>query len=173
MKQAGEIREVEVSSLVPHPANYRKHPPRQVRNLADSLEKHGQYRTVVVQAGTNRILAGHGVVEAAKQRGEETILANVIECDDGEALQVLVDDNELARHAEDDGEALAEVIATLHQDYDLHALTWETDAEVEDLLRELTYPKAEVPEEFPEYDESIASDVKTATCPECGHEFPI
>ncbi len=113
MKQAGEIREVEVGSLVPHPANYRKHPPRQVRNLAESLEKHGQYRTVVVQAGTNRILAGHGVVEAAKQRGEQTVLANVIECDDGEALQILVDDNKLAENSKDDNDALIAVVREL------------------------------------------------------------
>jgi hypothetical protein len=30
------------------------------------------------------------------------------------------------------------------------------------------------PDSFPEYDENIdVSGIKTATCPECGHEFPI
>lgn len=173
MKQAGDTKEVRIADLQPHPANYRKHPPDQLRRLQASLEKHGQYSTVVVQASTNRILAGHGVVEAAKQRGEETILACLVDVDDAGALQILVDDNELRRRADDDGEALAEIIATLDREHGERTLTFEADEEIEDLLRELTYPKAEVPEEFPEYDESIASDVKTATCPECGHEFPI
>ena len=30
------------------------------------------------------------------------------------------------------------------------------------------------PTDFPEYDETIdTSGIKTATCPECGHEFPV
>ena len=32
---------------------------------------------------------------------------------------------------------------------------------------------AALPEEEPEYDESIADDVKMVICPECGHEFPL
>ena len=40
--------------------------------------------------------------------------------------------------------------------------------EIEDLMTQF-----HVPEEEPEFIEDIASDIKTAICPECGHEFPI
>jgi hypothetical protein len=29
-----------------------------------------------------------------------------------------------------------------------------------------------IPDEFPEYDESVANDVEFCTCPSCGHKFP-
>jgi hypothetical protein len=93
----------------------------------------------VVQASTLKILAGHGVVEAAKQAGETTIAATVVDCTDEEALAILVDDNELARHAEDDREELATLLADLHET-EFAPLAY-NDAEIEDLLRELTMPR--------------------------------
>ena len=168
----GELKQVAVDSLQPNPRNYRSHPADQVERIAKSLEQHGQFKNVVVQASTNRIIAGHGVWQAAKQRGDETILAMVLDVSDAEAAQILVDDNELSRRAEDDGEALVELLAEL-RGTENEPLSFNSNAEVEDLLRELTYPRMEPPEEFPEYDESIADGVKTATCPECGHEFPV
>jgi hypothetical protein len=93
----------------------------------------------VVQASTLKILAGHGVVEAAKQAGETQITATVVDCTDEEALAILVDDNELARHAEDDRESLAELLADLHET-EFAPLSYNDD-EVEDLLRELTMPR--------------------------------
>ena len=146
MKQAGETKEVPLASLQPHPENYRHHPDDQVRRIAASLDKHGQYRTVVVQASTNRILAGHGVVAAAREAGEETILATVVDCSDEEALIILVDDNELSRRAEDDPEELTRLLTSL-EEQDVYTETWENGRELEDLIAGLTYPKAEVPED--------------------------
>lgn len=42
----------------------------------------------------------------------------------------------------------------------------------EDMLAGLTQLLRE-PEEFPDLDPSMADEVKTTTCPECGHEFPV
>jgi len=51
----------------------------------------------------------------------------------------------------------------------------------DDLLREMNGDAATVrvlleaqeePEEFPEYDESVANDVEMIECPQCGHRFP-
>jgi hypothetical protein len=45
---------------------------------------------------------------------------------------------------------------------------------VKDLLQNIAEKELLIiPEEEPEFDESIANDVKTIICPECGHEFPI
>jgi len=136
---SGQLTELPLADLVPHPRNYRGHPAHQIERIARSLEQHGQYRPVVVQAGTNRIIAGHGVVEAAKRAGDETIHAIVLEVSDERAQQILIDDNALAQHAEDNQEALLELLADLQGT--AHQPAAYTDAEIEDLLRGVTYPR--------------------------------
>jgi ParB-like chromosome segregation protein Spo0J len=167
VRQAGETTTVNVADLVPHPENYRAHGEDQVARLGASLDRYGQYRPVVVQASTNRILCGHGVVAAAKAAGEKTIAATVIDCDDDTARAILVDDNEFARLADDDRTALAELLADLHGTVPPIAYA---DAEIEDLLREVTMPRmGEPPEEFKEYDpEGMEFE---HVCPKCGFEF--
>ncbi len=148
MRQAGKEHTVKVADLVAHPDNYRGHPEAQVSRLSESLSRYGQYRPVVVQAGTNRILAGHGVVQAAQAAGETTIRATVIECDDATALAILVEDNESTYGAEDDRTKLAELLADLGEARPPSF----PDERVEDLLREVTMPRrGEVEEdELPE-----------------------
>ncbi len=139
MRQAGEVLELKLSDLVAHPRNYRAHPAHQVERIGKSLAQHGQYRSVVVQAGTNRIIAGHGVVEAARAAGEETILCTVLDVSDAEAQQVMIEDNALAQHAVDDNEQLLELLADLvNTEYQPAS---HTDAEIEDLLRGVTEPR--------------------------------
>src|ERR1017187_6264702 len=139
MRQAGKVQTLKLADLQPNPRNYRAHPADQLNRLEQSLARHGQYRPVVVQASTLKIIAGHGVVEAAKQAGETTISAVVVDVTDEEARAVLVDDNELARHAEDDREELAVLLADLH-DTEFAPLAYNGE-EIEDLLRELTMPR--------------------------------
>lgn len=57
---------VALSKLKPHPRNYRKHPADQLAHIKASIKQHGFYRNVVV-AKDDTILAGHGVVQAAKE----------------------------------------------------------------------------------------------------------
>jgi len=57
-----------VASLTAHPANYRRHPPEQIEVLRRSIGAHGLQKPVVIKAdGT--MLAGHGLVEAARLEG--------------------------------------------------------------------------------------------------------
>lgn len=62
---------VAVAELRPHPRNYNRHDAGQIERLRESLRKFGQVRSVVVQAqGTGwLIVAGHGLVEAARAEG--------------------------------------------------------------------------------------------------------
>jgi hypothetical protein len=43
-----KLEEVELSSLRPHPRNYRDHPEEELRHLERSLLEHGLYKNVVV-----------------------------------------------------------------------------------------------------------------------------
>lgn len=102
---------VSVSDLRAHPRNYRVHPDDQLAQIVESLREHGVYRNVVT-ARDLTILAGHGVVEAAKKMGLEElpIIRLDLGPDDPRALKVLAGDNELGHLAEVDDRALAEIL---------------------------------------------------------------
>jgi len=167
-KLAGALVEMRLEELEAHPSNYRSHPEDQVARIGRSLEQHGQYRNVVVQASTNRIIAGHGVVEAAKLRGDETVLAMVLDVTNAEAEQILVDDNELPQRSVDD---LGQLSILLER---LRGTEFQPDAfDDEDVSAMLADVRAgesvALPEEFPAYDPS-AMEFQHA-CPKCGYEW--
>lgn len=99
-----------LADLRPHPRNYNRHPARQVERIAASLRTFGQVRSIVVWRGT--ILAGHGVVEAARGLGWESLRADVLpdEYPEHLALAYVAADNELGRLADPDMEQLAAIL---------------------------------------------------------------
>jgi len=125
-----ELRQV--SSLRPHPQNYRRHPESQLAVLRDSLRIHGIQKPVVIQAdGT--VLAGHALVEAAKMEGMTEIPCHVYDGPYPEAFLVI--DNRSNALAEDDTVALVallkeqdatgQLLATGYRDEDLSILAAE------------------------------------------------
>jgi DNA modification methylase len=67
------LKTVTIADLEPHPDNPKTHPTKQINELAKSLVKFSQVKNVVVW--NNRIIAGHGVIEAAKKEGVLTLKA--------------------------------------------------------------------------------------------------
>ena len=61
-----------IGDLKPDPKNARKHNPRNIGMIVDSLQKIGAARSIVVDEN-NMILAGHGVIEAAAEAGIENV----------------------------------------------------------------------------------------------------
>lgn len=112
-----------VADLVEHPRNYREHPPEQIRHMVESMRQHGVYRNVVVANDRKTLLAGHGVVKAAREAGVEEIL--VVELPyaptDPRALKVVAADNELANLAEIDDRILTEILKEV-KDFDVDGL---------------------------------------------------
>lgn len=105
-----------VTALTPHPQNYRSHPEAQLRHICESLRQHGFYRNVVI-ARDGTILAGHGVVLAAKMNDithVPTIRVD-LEPTDSRALKILTGDNELGRFAEDDDRMLTELLREIRE----------------------------------------------------------
>jgi ParB-like chromosome segregation protein Spo0J len=102
---------IDISELKAHPRNYRSHPEDQLEHIMRSIEQHGFYRNVVV-ANDNTILAGHGVVEAAKKLGKTRvpIIRFDIDPEDQRALKIMASDNEIQRLAENDDAALVKLL---------------------------------------------------------------
>lgn len=103
-----------LDELRPHPRNYRAHPEDQLDHIARSIELHGFYRNVVI-ARDGTILAGHGVVLAARRLGRESVpvFRVDVEPDDVAALQLLAGDNEISNLAGVDDRALSELLREL------------------------------------------------------------
>lgn len=116
-RQTFTAEKVPVASLKPHPRNYQAHPEDQLNHIIESIKLHGFYRNVVV-ARDNTILAGHGVVEAAKKMGERRIPVIRLDLDPNEAraLKVLTSDNEIGNLAQTDDRALTELLKGIMED---------------------------------------------------------
>lgn len=109
--------EAHIFDLKPHPGNYKVHPEHQLEHIAASIKEHGFYRPIVTsEDGT--ILAGHGVVLAAKRLGLEIVPIRrlSIAWDDPRALKVLAGDNEISHLANVDDKALATILSTIMAD---------------------------------------------------------
>lgn len=132
-----------IGTLKPHPKNYRTHPEDQLEHLVASLKEHGFYRHVVA-ARDGTILAGHGIVEAAKKLGMKhvPIIKVDIDADSPQALKILAGDNELTRFAMNDDRQLTELL----RDIALRDSLLGTGYDEEDLaaLVMITRPESEI-----------------------------
>jgi hypothetical protein len=82
---------VDIDSIETHPKNVRQ---GDIGAISESLKAHGQYRPIVVDKRTNRILAGNHTWKAAKSLGWTQIAIGFIETkDDDDALRILLADN--------------------------------------------------------------------------------
>ena len=113
---------VDISKLKDHPRNYRDHPDDQLEHIMQSLREHGFYRNIVC-AEDMTILAGHGVVKAAKKLGltQAPVIKLPIDPEDARALKVLAGDNELSHLAIDDDRLLSELLKEI-ADTDVNGL---------------------------------------------------
>lgn len=125
--------------LIGHQRNYRRHPPEQVAKLEASLRRFNQVRSIVVQPTGKKyvVVAGHGVVEAARRVGLKELAADIIPAswDKAQVEGYLAADN--MGGADDDLESL---IALLHEQEDegfaLESLGF-TSEELDHLLADL------------------------------------
>lgn len=156
------IEMVELDTLRPHPRNYNGHPDDQVEHLIASLRQHKFYKNVVV-ANDGTILAGHGIVQAARRVGVRRVPVHRLPYgpDDPEAWKVLSGDNEIARLRLVDDRGLADLLKeTKERSLDGLLGTGFDDMKLANLVF-VTRPKSEI-EDFneaaewvgmPDYDE--------------------
>src|SRR6266536_92579 len=106
-----ENRIVQIGTLTPHPRNYRVHPKHQIDQLALSLQRFGQGRSIVIQDSPEHpiIVAGHGIVEAAQALQWAELRADILPADwtDSQIEGYLIADNLHSQEASDNEELLA------------------------------------------------------------------
>lgn len=118
-------------SLRPYDRNARKHSKKQVRQIADSIERFGFTNPVLI-SDADEIIAGHGRVAAAKLLGLTTVpTLRLSHLSETERRAYVLADNKLALNAGWDQEILAiELQALIDLDFDV-TLTGFSLAEVD------------------------------------------
>ena len=81
---------VPISGLTPYGNNPRR---GNLQVIVDSLQRHGQYRPIVVRARTNEVLAGNHTLAAAQELGWTEIAATFVDVSDDEAARIVLVDN--------------------------------------------------------------------------------
>jgi len=87
------IKRKRVDELIPHELNPRFHPNSQIDKIVEWLSKVGYYKSIVVQKGTNKILAGHGVLAGLIADGYTHVDVNEVDQPDKWAMALLAWDN--------------------------------------------------------------------------------
>src|ERR1700730_6307951 len=115
-----QVEFILVSELRPYPKNARTHSKRQIRQLANSIEKFGFCNPVLVD-DENQIIAGHGRVEAAKVLGIDAVpTCRLSHLSEAEKRAYILADNKLAEQAGWDQELLAiELQGLIDLDFDV------------------------------------------------------
>ncbi len=99
-----------IGNFTTHPRNVRQ---GDVGAICASLEAHGQYRPIVVHQATNQILAGNHTYLAALALGWDKIAVTFVDCNDEQALRILLTDNRANDLATYDDTGLAELLKEL------------------------------------------------------------
>lgn len=124
-------QDLALSQLQPFPDNARQHDDEFLLAL---VKRFGQTRSIVVRPlkpkrGSTpdqdpyQIIAGHGIVHALGQAGFDSARADIIECDDDEALRLNLSDNRSQERGWDDPELLDVQLSKLDGDYDMTGWT--------------------------------------------------
>jgi DNA modification methylase len=122
------INERKIVDLAPSPNNPRVHSPRQIQQIARSIATFGFNAPVLIDRH-DRLVAGHGRVEAAKSLGLDTVpTIRLDHLSAAEAKAFLLADNRLAEQATWDDGLLAVNFAELLSNeltFDLTVTGWE------------------------------------------------
>ena len=157
-----------ISELIPNVRNPRRHPDKQIEQLKQSVDVYGFSKgSVVIQKDTNKVLAGHGILTALKDKGFTEV--DVIEADltDDLAQAFLIADNRLGETSEWDIGNLDELLKELASKGIPADYMGFEQKELNELLRGLGN-QIESPEDFKEYDEEIDTEYE---CPKCHYKW--
>lgn len=138
---------IPINSVTPHPENPRT---GNVEVIAESLRVNGQYKPILVNVRTGRILAGTHTWKAAASLGWTTIGASYVDVDEDRERQIMLTDNRAADAGLTDEAAVFNLLATLP---DLHGTGYAVEdlrlpeVSTDDLLQERDTTPAADPEE--------------------------
>ena len=156
-----------IKDLKPDLKNARRHNPRNIGQIENSLRQYGAARSIVIDE-EGKILAGHGVIEAAAQAGIEKV--EVVEANgntiiavqrkgltEKQKAELSIADN----RASDLSDWNPDLLKELSAEIDLGQFWMEDEFKI--LLDGLPEPSSQ--------EQENPKQKKLIQCPECGHQF--
>ena len=189
-----EIVKVGINELISPEYNPRQITDEEMEKLKNSINEFGYVAPIIVNKHNNHIVGGNQRYEALKQLGYtmiDVIYINEPDINKEKALNIRLnnlsgewDTNKLQNILDD--LKLQEFDVSL-TGFDIEVQKFEFDdnphiynepssdivgmsgEDQEETVDEIYF---EIPDDEPEYDESIADTVESITCPRCGYELP-
>lgn len=161
-----QIKEIEVSKLIPYANNSRTHDDAQVAQLAASIKEFG-FRNPILVDGMG-IIAGHGRLMAARKLGLDKV--PTIDCSDMTETQkkaYIIADNKLALNSGWDTNLLSLELEELETNgFNLEVLGFNAE-ELSAFMNDVNFDAAT------EDDQGKLDELepKWVNCPNCGKEF--
>jgi DNA modification methylase len=125
MIKAESIEVVPIGSLIPHPKNMHQHTDDQIDRLVKLIEYQGMRNPIIVQKGTNLIVAGHCRLMALKKMGADKVPVIYQEFDsEAQLYAYMVSDNAIGKDtwASLDLSAINTEMLDLGPDFDIDML---------------------------------------------------
>ena len=189
-----EIVKVDINELICPEYNPRQITDDEMGKLKNSINEFGYVAPIIVNKHNNHIVGGNQRYEALKQLGYtmiDVIYINQPDINKEKALNIRL--NNLS--GEWDTNKLQNILDDLKlQEFDVSLTGFDievqkfefddnppiynapssdiVDMNSEDQEETIDEIYFEIPDEEPEYDESIADTVESITCPRCGYELP-
>lgn len=108
--------------------------------IAASLNRHGQYKPLLVQSATGYVVAGNNTLHVMRDLGWTEVAVLRLDIDDDRARNLLLIDNRTSDEADYDTTALADLLAGV---IDWDAAGWSPD-DLDDLVADLTAAGADL-----------------------------
>ena len=154
-----------IASVKSAPRNARTHSDAQVQQIARSIGEFGWTNPILVDEH-NAIIAGHGRLEAAKQRGlAEVPTITLAGLSDAQKRALALADNQLVLNAGWDADTLRAELGELGlAGFDLSLIGFPDD-EIAELLRQPDFGPGSAD------GQGRLDERAPVTCPECGNVF--
>ena len=189
-----EIVKIDINELISPEYNPRQITDEEMEKLKNSINEFGYVVPIIVNKHNNHIVGGNQRYEALKQLGYtmiDVIYINQPDINKEKALNIRL--NNLS--GEWDTNKLQNILDDLKlQEFDVSLTGFDievqkfefddnppiynapssdiVDMKGEDQEETIDEIYFEIPDDEPEYDESIADTVESITCPRCGYELP-
>jgi hypothetical protein len=157
-----ELRRVRAGDLLPHPGNWRRHPPAQRAALAGILDEVGYAGAVLARETPDGLMLIDGHLRA-ETTPDQAIPVLVLDVSADEAAKLLATMDPLAAMAEADSAALDALL----RDVDTSSAALQTM--LADLAKNAGIAPAFEPVDIEE--QRRLDERAKVTCPECGCEF--
>jgi hypothetical protein len=113
-----DVVQLPLDEILPDDRNPRIHGERNIEAIMDSFRQFGQVEPLLVQEGTNKLIAGHGRLEALRRLGRDEADVVLLDIDEQAAMALNIALNRTAELAEWNIDTLGDLLGDL-TGYDL------------------------------------------------------